>query len=255
MYQAYMIRNDGKEIPVKIHPYGNVDDYQETLYASQWLYKNTKSDSTRKLILDFIKSFSYEILGVESDCVASLIEWADGLPYKVIEQDFITTISDEVDSADVKELDSLNNLVCNELNQEFMRVRLGGLVNSSVGSKELVFRISSVGFNWFNIIYMFVHDHKREISSVTIVKDEEATGYSDYFYKYKGEVYNQMPVDTFLEQSGNPVVEEYSYKQKEDLKAGKSILESFNNINYGRILEAIKKMHYFEVKDEVFVNG
>ena len=34
MYSAYMIRNDGKEIPVKVHPYGNPDNYEETLYAS-----------------------------------------------------------------------------------------------------------------------------------------------------------------------------------------------------------------------------
>lgn len=76
-----------------------------------------------------------------------------------------------------------------------MRVRYGGMFNSSATSKELVFRISSVGFNWFNIIYVFVADHKREVQSVTIVKDEEATGYENYFYKYKGEVYDRMPID------------------------------------------------------------
>lgn len=34
MYQAYMIRNDGEAIPVKIHVYGNPDEVEETIYAS-----------------------------------------------------------------------------------------------------------------------------------------------------------------------------------------------------------------------------
>lgn len=249
MYNAYMIRNDGKEIPVKIHPYGSSDSYEETLYASQWLYRNTKSSKTKNIILQFIRTFVDMEVGVDSEIANSLVEWQAGKPYKVVEIDFIDSVANELETASVGDLEALNKLVNAELNQEFMRVRLGGIVNSVKGSKELVFRISSVGFNWFNIIYMFVADHKREIDSVTIVKDEEATGYENYFYKHRGEVYNQMPVEEFLTQSGNPVVEEYSYKQREDLKAGKTILESFGNINYDRMTEALKLMHYHEVRD------
>ena len=48
MYNAYMIRNDGKEIPVKVHPYGNPEVIEETLYASQWLYQNTKNQKVQE---------------------------------------------------------------------------------------------------------------------------------------------------------------------------------------------------------------
>lgn len=250
MYSAYMIRNDGKEIPVKVHPYGSMDNYEETLYASQWLYLNTKSSKTKEIILQFIRTFIDVEVGEDADLGSALIEWQKTKPYKVVEADFITSISDLLETASIGDIEDLNQLVNSELNQEFTRVRLGGLVNSVKGSKELVFRISSVGFNWFNIIYMFVADHKRDISSVTIVKDEEATGYENYFYKYKGEVYNQMPVEEFLTQSGNPVVEEYSYKQREVLKEGKTIVEAFGKINYRRMIEGLRMMHYYEVKDE-----
>ena len=177
MYQAYMIRNDGEAIPVKIHVYGNPDEVEETIYASQWLYQHTRFDKTKKLILDLIKTFVYTNLSVEAGIADSLMEWQNTLPYKVIETDFIQSIRDKLEDANIGDLENLNNIVSDELNQEFMRVRYGGMFNSSATSKELVFRISSAGFNWFNIIYVFVADHKREVQSVTIVKDEEATGY------------------------------------------------------------------------------
>ena len=250
MYNAYMIRNDGVEIPVKVHPYGNYDSIEETLYASQWFYRNTKNEKTRNLILSLIVSFAHDELGVIDGIKEQLIEWTKTLKYIVLEEDFINSLPN-LDDIPATDSNSVNKLVCDELNQEFMRARLGGMVNSFSGSKEMVFRISSVGFNWFNIIYMFVHDHKRDISSVTIAKDEEATGYENYFYKHRGNVFNRMPIDEFLELPGNPIVEELdTYPQKESLAGGKTILESFGNINYERMSDALKLMHYHEVRDK-----
>lgn len=254
MYNAYMIRNDGKEIPVKVHPYGNPEVIEETLYASQWLYQNTKNQKTKELVLSLIKSFAYEELGATENIKEQLLAWIKTFKYIVLTEEFINALPD-MENVPVTDSDSLNKLVCDELNQEFLRARLGGMVNSFSGSKEMVFRVSSVGFNWFNIIYMFVHDHKRDISSVTIAKDEEATGYENYFYKHRGNIFNQMPVDEFLEMAGNPVVEEFSYQQKENLKSGKTITESFGNINFSRMHEAVQKLHYFETRDGVYVNG
>lgn len=254
MYSAYMIRNDGKEIPVKVHPYGNPENYEETLYASQWLYANTAHEETKKLVLTFIKSFAYEELGATSNIVNELKYWIENLPYVVLTDEFLDS-TPQIEDAEVGDLASLNKMVCLELNQEFMRVRLGGMVNSSPNSKEIVFRISSTHFNWFNIIYMFVHNNKRNISGVTIVKDEEATGYENYYYKHKGEVYNNMPVEEFLSQSGNPVVESLDSPLEKSLQSGNSYLNSFGNVNYNRIIESKKRFDYAEIKNEVYVNG
>ena len=53
---AWMIRNDGKAIPVSVHAYGNkdVEDVEETIYASEWLYNNTNHDEIKSVIIEFI---------------------------------------------------------------------------------------------------------------------------------------------------------------------------------------------------------
>ena len=56
MATAWMIRNDGKEIPVVTHIYGDDENirygletnYQETLDAAIWLYKNTNKELIKK---------------------------------------------------------------------------------------------------------------------------------------------------------------------------------------------------------------
>lgn len=248
MYNAYMIRNDGKEIPVKIHPYGNPQVVEETIYASQWLYRNTAKDSTKNLIVTFIKSFAIDVLDIESNYSVYLWEWQSSLPYVVFEKEFLDEIADRLVNADSADVDTLNQLVCDELNQEFLRARFGGLVNSSSSSSEMVFRVSSVGFNWFNIIYMFVYNHKAEISSVTIVKDEEALGVSDYYYEHKNEVYNQLPIDTFLVQSGNPVVESLQVSEKwHKINMGCSLIETFGWYNMYDIHNSLKYVNNAEL--------
>lgn len=254
MYNAYMFRNDGKEIPVKVHPYGNPEDCLETLYASQWLYNNTAHKEVKDLVLTFIKTFAYEELGATENIIGELEEWISNLPYIVLTKEFLDKIP-EVEDVPIGNLDNLNKMVCLELNQEFMRARFGGLVNTSVGSREMVFRISSNNFNWFNIIFEFVYRNRNNIGTVTIVKDEEATGYENYFYKHGGEVYNNMPVDDFIMQSGNPIIEEYKIKSQTELSKGNSYLNSFGNINYNRIIESKKRFDYAEIKDGVYVNG
>ena len=255
MYNAYMIRNDGKEIPVKVHPYGNPKDVEETLYASQWLYRNTKHEDVKRTVLMLLRAFAYEELGVTEGVLDELKEWIKTFKYVVLTEEFLDEIP-ELDDIPLEHLDELNTLVCHELNQEFLRARLGGYVNSSASSKEMVFRISSIGFDWFNIIYMFVHDHKRDIETVTIAKDEESTGYENYFYKHKGNVFNQMPVNEFLELSGNPVVENINLRTRAGrMTSGASMFESFGNDALSNIDIIVKNVHEYEIAQEQFVRG
>ena len=64
------------------------------------------------------------------------------------------------------------------------------------------FRISSVGFDWQNVIYNFVTDlcRSRQISDISICRDQESDNTeADYFYKAKDDrQYYHMPIQNYL---------------------------------------------------------
>jgi len=235
---AYMIRNDGKVFDMIQHVYGSPLEVEETLAAAEWLYSATRHSSTKDLILNFISTWGYQQNPDEMTIVNSIHSEIDKRPYRFLSHEFIDSIADKLDeSRVVAEIEDLNDLVVNELNQEFLRARYGGMYNSFAGSKELVFRVSSAGFNWFNIIFQFVYDNKNRVDCVTIVHDEEATGSEDV-YTHNGEKIEKMPINDFIMMSGNPIIEELEikYALKEGLVKGNSIIDSApSKINYGRL--------------------
>lgn len=151
------------------------------------------------------------------------------------------------------ELKAFNDLVIMELNQEFLRVRFGGRYDSVLGSQELVCRVSSTYFNWYDIIYMFVTEHKRDIKTVTVCKDFESTGIKDFYYKWKGQVMYQMLVNEFLTLPGNPVVESVNVNNDSEyakkLMEGETYFDTFNldsivtveNLSYIKKHEALQQ--------------
>ena len=208
---AYMIRSDGKAIPCTQHIYASVDSIDETLYAAEWLYDNTNHFEVKELIEEFVVSVGIRLKQRYNTKTiqAAYIKDIDSKPYKFISKQFINRLTDKI--VDVSKNISVEEYVtkiANELNQEFLRARFGGIYNTSVNSKEMVFRISSIGFNWYNIIYEFVAKHSSEIKEVTIVRDEESTGNSGFYKTYDGkQYYNQLPIEEILTESGNPVIE------------------------------------------------
>lgn len=246
---AFMIRNDGKVFRVLQHIYGSEEDIDETLFAAEWLYNATSKNTTKNLIMNFIASWGY-FRNPENDIIDNIIEEINTKPYVFLTKEFIRGHADQIRDGQIQDnVDSLNNLVVDELNQEFLRARYGGMYNSTVGSKEMVFRVSSVDFNWFDIIYTFVYANKPTINTVTVVKDEESTGFSDP-YSHNGKVMDKMPVDEFLMLSGRPVVESIA----SNLNQGLSILESIKTkMNTKRIVDrwSHKKYNYFNTVDEM----
>ena len=236
---AFMIRNDGKVFQMLQHVYGSNEEIDETLYAAEWLYSATGKDKTKKLIIDLIASWGYS-LNYDGDIVQKIHTDIDSKGYKFLSHEFIDSISKLIlIAAPHEDYMALNDLVVNELNQEFLRARYGGMYNSAVGNRELVFRVSSVGFNWFNIIFNFVYDHKNLISTVTIVKDEESTGFDDV-YSHDGKKIFQMPVEEFILLSGNPVIENVQTNSTlyGELRKGSSIQESISyRMNIRRLNE------------------
>ena len=218
MEKAYMIRNDGKQFSVLQHPYGNIDEITETLYAGEWLYDHTNHEQVKQQFIDLIANYAafYEGLDKLNTVISDLKGVIAGYPYKYLSTGFVDVHTDEIEKAFKEALSSggkalmqsLMKDIVSELNQEFLRARYGGLYNTDSASREMVFRVSSTGFNWYNIIWKFVYDNEKSIDTVTIVRDEEATGVQNEFYRAKdGRLYDRYPVDDFIMEKGNPVVE------------------------------------------------
>lgn len=214
MATAWMIRNDGKAIPVTQHIYADPAEIEETLYAAEWLYQNTRHDSVKSLAVQLIRKWAETFEDTNLNLVDVIKKEIDSRPYKFLSKDFIDSIDVDLYAAKLSQnsLEELSAAVEEELNQEFLRARYGGLYNTNSSSKEMVFRISSKGFNWYNIIFNFVAATKFKIATITIVRDEEATGEKNFFYRtHDGRAfYNNLPIEDFYAESGNPVVEHKS---------------------------------------------
>lgn len=200
-----MIRRDGKvftNLPGNMHPYGT-DGPEYALDYCPWLYHSTSNESTRELIIKFLSQYCCE----EVCDLNELFEMNAPLDSKEYKS-FVSEIGDQIDYITEFEDGSYEKswrMLEEALNNEFLRTRYGGGYNGGDTGKfdEIVFRVSSKGFNWFNNIYMFVTDNKRDIGFVTIAHDREVTG-DDSPYVHKGIPFSQMPIDEFLTISGNP---------------------------------------------------
>lgn len=192
---AYMIRRDGKVFNVDFHPYGT-EGIEYVLDYLPWLFECTANESTRRDIAALVRAMM-EHTG------SSINDLFDGFD---VPSQFLTYVSNYKETTD-KTNKELMDAVEYDLNQEFCRTRLGGRYNSDdVAAGEIVFRISSTNFNWFNVIWDFVYKNKRIIKLVTIVKDYESTGV-DTPYRDGREIFFRMPVEDFITLSGNPIIE------------------------------------------------
>lgn len=213
--EAFMIRNDGKVIPVNIHIYGDKDDAEETFRICQWLYDYTKESNTKNLIITFIKTYAINELGALDSDLEDIIKLLKDNIYDLnsdlvdsmstISEDFIDKHKEEISKAKVKETYDLVEEINDSLNQEFLRARFGGMYDSN-SDKTMYFRISSTGFDWFNIIWNFVNSNKNQIDKVSVLYDVESTGKSDYL-THNNQKIKEMPVQDFITLSGNPIFE------------------------------------------------
>ena len=189
----YMLRNDGAMLGCgDIHPYIKMY-YDEDLTTNmdallnhpefiEWFYKNTLLEETRQLIGEFLYALD------QTNLIASLkIEKGDW-PERKIE-----TIFRELNNA---------------TNEEFCRARTSNFKYKYGGDNGAIyFRISSKGFNWFDLIWMAVNQYKDQIKTVTIMKDFAVSGERFAYIKDGKNVFNRMPIEEFLTLGGNPVVE------------------------------------------------
>ena len=201
---AWMLRRDGKAIQVPVHAYGDEEDSEYVLMNAEWLYDNTNSTETKNDVISLLA-----IYAVNNDCVdvSTFANYAIEHDYLQIKVKFLEKIYNELEKAiddainrDFHNEEYYNKKVIDDLNQEFCRVRAGGLYDSDGSLGDIYFRTSSTRFNWFDVIWQFVYDRRKNISTVTIVRDKESTGEDNVYY-------NKMPVDEFITLSGHPYIE------------------------------------------------
>lgn len=176
--KAWMVRSDGVAFPCICHIYGSKDDIEETLYAAEWLYRYTTNEKTKELCLRLFKTYGIS-LSEHRNCVRSILLQIRKTPYRFLDYNFIYDIADEIQNAPTGILSTLNTEVIHALNNEFMRVRYGGMYDSEDDNRDLYFRLSNDGLltpEWNGIIQAIIREHKDEISEIIIVSDEESTG-------------------------------------------------------------------------------
>lgn len=194
---AWMLRNDGVAIPCIQHIYANVNELYETLYAAEWLYKNTTSEKARETVLRLILSYGLMLDGKTP--IEALKKDIRNKPYVFITEDFIDSISFSITNYPSGDISELSKNVEMMLNREFTRTRYGGMYNTIRDNKDLYFRISVDNFEWIDIFKNFIENFNGYIETVTVVRDEESTGDINTFYKTKsGELINKMPLVEFM---------------------------------------------------------
>lgn len=182
MDNAWMIRNDGKAIACVQHVYANPENVEETLFAAEWLYINTRHEETRRLVLETVTAWASSIS--DGDIVSGAQKVIAQKPYRFLSREFVVTHEEEIRNCSVNELllPALCKEIAAELNQEFLRARYGGMYNTTSDCKEIYFRISSIGFEWKEIICRFLTETKLPLEMIHIVRDEESTGALEAIY-------------------------------------------------------------------------
>lgn len=227
MNYAWMIRQDGKEFECNHHFYCmNDDDLSSEAECSAFIIKTKSKDiDLANQVID-----AWLALGIEQevdydadahDINEAILNFVNSLPYRfqypisareILDIHIKDNNYSDVDSLyeycdEVREnLSSIQEEIKHSINQQFCRARYGGQYNSTYRNNTMWFRISSVGFNWADIVYIFTskNRNKLQIDKVTICRDNESdNGYDsnepEYFYKAKdGSVYYDMPVDEYL---------------------------------------------------------
>lgn len=233
MANAWHLRQDGKLFPVQVHLYamGDGDLSSEAEVAAFLLKTNSADKQLSQYVIDAWLALCLEDKvkydDTEEDIIDAIRNLPNELPYHfaypltgdelvkihIAANNFndVDTLYEFIDKILIEEFDDLCLKIRRSINQQFCRVRIGGKLNSVRGSNSLWVRISSVGFNWRDVIYTFVTDiyRSRRISDISICRDPESDNTEvDYFYKAKdGQQYYHMPIQEYLteEHESSPI--------------------------------------------------
>ena len=208
IYNIYDIKNDIESL---------VNERIEELY---WFFIHTRNGIARDYIQVIIKSAQRQGLIIMHNYDALRIKFM--------------LMKNTYECEDFIEIKSFVNCLNDEMNQEFCRVRVSDRKYGG-DNDDIYFRISSIGFNWFNHIWNVVYQNRNFISSVTIIRDGAARDYTTptEFYKINDTYLNRLPANDFITISGNPYIESFHSVRalinnaSKQLRRGKFICESY----------------------------
>lgn len=246
MKTAWMIRNDGAVFPCVCHTYGSWDvgDIEETLSAAEWLYGHTSKQAAKTACMELIAAWAVECSGDDTDIVSSVFKEIDSRPYRFLTKEFIASHADELKCPSAEyTLESLNEDVNIELNQEFLRARYGGLYDTDYDVQDMFFRVSSAGFDWYPIICKFVEESPYVIQTVTVVRDAESTGGNNRVYENLSRqgIYLRCPLNDFLRDGTDPANK--GKRMTVAPKEGDSTLAQFmQGLAQGRSLRELREL-------------
>ena len=216
-----MIRKDGEIFECgEVHPYilynknenfeVNIKDLFFNLDWLDWFYEHSNNKWVKDKIISCVKDI----------CDINVSEFPTNIEHKknryFIDEFFlkqaiekfkikvepIKDLTEEYLLGVEAEFKDLND----KCNQEFLRCRTGDLYTKGSGS-GIYFRISSVYFNWFNIIWKTVYENRNWLSDVTITPDHQSKDDKELFLRHNSTIINKLPVNDFINLSGNPVFE------------------------------------------------
>lgn len=218
----YMLRQDGTLLGCGVaHPYIKplFKDTTESMYKNvythihwlNWIYENTLWATSKALVNDILNYIAVDTSIPE--------KYSQEAAASIKQPELVETIDRDL------VLEALNT----NLNQEFCRVRTSNFKYQYGGNNgEIYFRISSQGFNWFNLIWDTVAEFDHFIKYITIMKDYATFGVSFDYYRYKDIIFNKLPVQDFLTLSGNPIIEDFKMEKSDKLQEKKITLPTFD---------------------------
>lgn len=259
---AWMIKNDGAEIPVTTHIYADEEEFDELLALAYFLWEH--DPGSHQIVLKYLGDWVRSILKCQPpknkhiwDAIDEAVkEYLSLKPYRIFPNSFAEVIANnavQVHCLSSNEFLPVEGIdLIDTLNQRFLRARYGGRKNTVQGCRDMYFRPSSIGYDWFPIIRGFVERHTDMIETVTIVRDFESTGCEKYYIDAKKRSYNKMPVSDFLAGSGNT---NYLNKSKTDshfnvhevLANGGAVQQlRFIQMDYGKVRRKIEILKFKE---------
>jgi len=260
MDTAWMIRNDAKPVPITHHIYADPEDEEDILCAAAWLYQNTAGDKIKYMIIRLFVLWARLNGGYRKNVFEYLTEYAIENKGFFPSKDFFSLIKTQLECLDRRMLQypteedirEYLDIVLLQLNQEFLRARYGGMYDTEKGNQDMIFRISSVGFDWYPIIAAFVRYSNVKIETVTIVRDAESTGMNNARYKMAdgNGFYEKIPLSLFLKEYDSSEGTHHLYFMKGAVKPNER--QIYGGLYEGQdIVNIIKTFGYKSFKKKV----
>ena len=242
----YMVRNDGEIFECGfMHPYilkdvnapFEVNINYTAMFPEQinWFVEHSRQN-LKSLLNDCFQCLTDCVMSLDNDNARKIF----GMEHVDLENTLKVTgfnrikanLIDEVDINCIKSCEIAWKELNSRLNQEFLRARMSGKYWQGSG-KDIYFRISSLDFNWFDIIWKIVHENQNQLSSITIAADPQAgktIGHEVYIID--SNPVDHMDINEFLELPGNPLIEDRENEKITKLNQGMFLNEIFPDFGY-----------------------